>query len=159
MKEKDAKIKEAQGRESIAEGKRNKARVLSILIEKPLTFSELKEKAGISSPVLAKHLKALSEEGLIQKVLARDDLIVYQVISNKKAVSLLGALFANIFFYIVGKKLSAETMNSIRRDLEQVISIEESESFEKDFEQRQEQEDKVIILDGKEAKDTDENQH
>ena len=117
-------------------GERNKVRVLSVLMKKPFTFSELKKTVGLSAPVLTKHLKALSEEGLIQKAIARDDRIVYQVISQKKAVGLIGALFAGIFFYIVGNNLSAETMDSIRRDLEQVISKEASEAFEKELEQK-----------------------
>ena len=96
------KAKEAQGRQSIAEGERNKAKVLSILMKKPLTFSEVKKEAGLSAPVLTKHLKALSEEGVVQKAIARDDRIVYQVISKKKAVSLIGALFGGVFFYWEG---------------------------------------------------------
>jgi DNA-binding HxlR family transcriptional regulator len=70
LKKKD-KIKEAQGRQSIAEGERNKAKVLGILMKNPLTFSEIKKEVGLSSPVLTKHLRALSEEGLIQKELSR----------------------------------------------------------------------------------------
>ena len=137
---KDAKIKEAQGRESIARRERNKARVLAILMEKPLTFSELKREANLSSPVLTNHLKALSKEGLVQKEISRDENVVYKVVSKKKAVSLLGALFSGMFFYIVGRKLSAETMTSITRDLERVVSKEESEAFEKELEQSKESE-------------------
>jgi DNA-binding transcriptional regulator GbsR (MarR family) len=136
LKKKDAKIKEAQGRMSIAEGDRNKARVLGILMKKPLAFSELKEAAKLSSPVLSKHLKVLSEEGMIQKALSRDDKVVYQVISEKQAVKFIETLFGSIFLYIFGRKLSAETMDSIRRDLEKMISKEDSEAFVKEFEQK-----------------------
>ena len=45
-----------------------------------------------------------------------------------------------MFFYIVGRKLSAETMTSITRDLERVVSKDESEAFEKELEQSKESE-------------------
>lgn len=119
---------------SVVEGDRNKAKVLSILMENPLTFSELKKAAKLSSPVLAKHLKALSEEGLVQKNLSRDDRVVYQVLSRKEAVSLIALLFSGFFLYIVGRKLSAETMTSIIRDLEKTISPEEAEKLAEELE-------------------------
>jgi DNA-binding HxlR family transcriptional regulator len=157
-KRKDAKIKEAQGRMSIAEGDRNKARVLGILMEKPLTFSELKEAAKLSSPVLSKHLKALSEEGMIQKALSRDDRIVYQVISEKQAVNFIETLFGAFFFYIFGRKPSAETRDSIRRDFEKIISKEDSEAFVKEFEQKKNVPKAIDLLE-KEDKATNESKH
>ena len=155
MKRKDAKIKEAQGRVSIAEGERNKAKVLSTLMKRPLTFSEIKKGVGLSSPVLSKHLKLLTEEGLIQKALSRNDEIVYQVISQKQAVTFLGSLFSAVFFYIVGRTLSVDTMDSIRRDLEKVVSTEDSESFEEELEKWDESKktDEVIILGKPEEKE------
>ena len=158
MKKKDAKIKEAQGRMSIAEGDRNKARVLGILIEKPLTFSELKKAVNLSSPVLSKHLKALSEQGMIQKALSRDDKIVYQVISEKQAVNFIGTLFETFFLNIVGSKLSAETMDSIRRDLEQMISKEDSDAFEKELEQKKDFPEPVSVFEERD-RETDESEN
>jgi DNA-binding transcriptional ArsR family regulator len=160
LKRKDAKIKEAQGEMSIAQGNRNRARVVSVLMEKPLTFSELKAAVKLSSPVLTKHLKVLSKEGLIQKALARDNRVVYQVISEKKAVSFIGTLFAGLFLYIVGRNLSAETMDSIRRDLEKMISKEDSETWEKELEKESEKEvPQAIDLLEEEDKGTDESKH
>ena len=147
--------REAQGRQSIAEGERNKARVLSLLMKKPLTFSELKKDAGLSAPVLTKHLKTLTEEAMIQKAISRDEKVVYQVISEKKAVGLIGALFAGIFFYIVGRKLSAETMDSIRRDLEKAITKETSNELEGNLEkwEAQKEEKKATVIEREEETD------
>jgi DNA-binding MarR family transcriptional regulator len=91
-----------------------------------LTFSDLKKKVELSSPVLTKHLKSLSKEGLIQKTLSRDDRIVYQIISQKEVVGLLESLFTGFIFYIVGIHLSDETRDSIRRDLEKFVSNDDS---------------------------------
>ena len=129
MKRKDAKIKEAKGRKSRIKGGENRARIVAILMEQPLGFNKLSEEVKLSSPVLSNHLKALIKDGLIQKAFARDGKVVYRVFSKKKAVTFLNAIVSAILLAIIGRKLSAETMDSIRRDLEQVVSEKTESEF------------------------------
>lgn len=46
---------------------KNEYRILSLINESPRRFEELKEKLGISSPVLSKHTKHLQNMGLIRR--------------------------------------------------------------------------------------------
>ena len=56
-------------------------------------------------------------------------LVVYRVVSKKKAVGFLNAVISGILLAIIGRKLSAETLDSIRRDLEKVVSDDVDSEF------------------------------
>jgi DNA-binding Lrp family transcriptional regulator len=56
---KNDRIREAQGAKSKQIASRNTLKILRILIERPLTFSELLKETGFSRPVLAKHVRNL----------------------------------------------------------------------------------------------------
>lgn len=66
-KQKDRRIREAQGQKSRQTARLNELRVLQALVKKPLSFSELLKETGFSKPVLAKHLKTWTEQNVIYK--------------------------------------------------------------------------------------------
>ena len=98
------------------------------------------------------------EEEMIQKALSRDDKVVYQVISKKQAVNFIETLFGTFFLYIFGRKLSAETRDSIRRDLEKMISKEDSEAWERELEREKDVPEAVSLLEKRE-RNTDESKN
>jgi len=91
QKEKDKRIREAQGQRSKIIGNVNQLNVFLTLLGQPFTFSELLRETGFSRPVLAKHLRALQADGCICKDTVKADetsnpkevgKVVYRVISN-----------------------------------------------------------------------------
>jgi DNA-binding transcriptional ArsR family regulator len=72
-KEKDERIREAQGEKSKVIAKQNRLLVFLTLIDKPLTFGELLKQTGLSRPVLSKHLKAWQKRGSIEKDTVKQD--------------------------------------------------------------------------------------
>ncbi|MCJ7633556.1 winged helix-turn-helix domain-containing protein [Candidatus Bathyarchaeota archaeon] len=81
VKDKDRKIKEAQGQASRLLSAQNQLRVFQAIAEKPSTYSELLRETGLSRPVLMKHLKALQEQNEIFK-----DTIKHDETSNPKEI-------------------------------------------------------------------------
>jgi DNA-binding transcriptional ArsR family regulator len=73
LKEKDERIREAQGEKSKTIARQNRLVIFLTLIDKPLTFSELLRETGVSRPVLAKHLKVLQRNGSIDKDTVKQD--------------------------------------------------------------------------------------
>ena len=67
LKEKDERIREAQGEKSRKLAFSNRLGIYLRLYDKPLTFSELLDVTGFSKPVLTKHLKTLQAKGWIEK--------------------------------------------------------------------------------------------
>jgi DNA-binding transcriptional regulator GbsR (MarR family) len=101
LKEKDEKIREAQGQKSRQTARLNEIRVLLALVEKPLTFSELLKETGFSKPVLTKHLKTWMKEDAIYKDTIKPDetantmevgKIVYRCISKTIVPDIVAAL-------------------------------------------------------------------
>jgi hypothetical protein len=73
-KEKDKRIRKAQGEKSRRTAEANAIRVLLAVTDKPANFSELVKVTGFSKPVLAKHLKTWMNGGAIYKdTIKRDE--------------------------------------------------------------------------------------
>lgn len=101
QKEKDRKIREAQGQRSRTIADQNELHVFLTLIKKPLTFSELLKETGFSKPVLAKHLRALqADESVCRDTIKADETsnpkevgkVVYRIISNQISPLIVDAI-------------------------------------------------------------------
>jgi len=97
---KEEKRKEAQGRRSRQIGNLNRTRILTILQQQPLTFKELQKQSELSQPILAKHLKKLKNEGLIEKTIMNDK-IVYKIVSNEEIEKQIKSDLMDIILYIL----------------------------------------------------------
>ena len=98
--------------------KGHQSKILAILLSEPLTFTELLEKTKFSRATLSLHLRALSKEGLIQKVWNKKR--VYQVASKEKAIGQINSTVAFLFGFIFGM-LSAKSKEFVAKTVEEAL--------------------------------------
>ena len=142
--------KKAQGKRSTRRGNLNRTRIMLILNENPLTFTELQEQAQLSTPVLSNHLKKLRDENSIEKAV-EEDKVVYKVISEEKVkIEVKAALFdlvANMLPFGIGDKIE----NFVNEFATAILEMGEEKAVEekilKPLRERQNKEpDEIITL-------------
>jgi len=104
LKNKDRKVKEAQGQKSKRMASENLAKVFLTIAQKRLSFSELLKETRLSRPILMKHLRTLQEKDAIYKdiiksidTLNRSEIgkIVYKVKEDEMEKFLMEAINTN----------------------------------------------------------------
>lgn len=79
----------------------NRKTILQLLAARGHTWKELKEKTGLSDPVLAKHIKALLKGGLITEEVSEKDRRVKIYRIKGSGIEYMGAWIRGLYFYKV----------------------------------------------------------
>jgi hypothetical protein len=129
-KEKDARIREAQGRKSRQTAKLHQLGVLVALVNKPSTFSELLKRTGFSKPVLAKHLKFWMKNEVIYRDTIKPNeaknpkdvgKIVYRMISGEIIPEMITAMETTL--QLPEPHWNEESKAKLRKNLEAIANI------------------------------------
>lgn len=90
-----SETKKALGRKSRTIGKENRSRVYLLLTKKPLTFTELLEESGLSRASLSNHLKNLTRDKRVTKVLENNQVVYKANLETDKVIEELKSGFAD----------------------------------------------------------------
>lgn len=120
------------GERAVEIGRRNRNKILNTLLNKPLTFSMLKEKVGLSSKTLANHLKSLLSESLVKREI-QGKYVVYKV-ETPQTKREMRKTFRNelnrlLWTYSDGlNKKTTELLNEVNKALEKSITQPEPDA-------------------------------
>jgi len=122
-------MKKRIAEKSVQIGKKNRAIIISELLENPMTFSQLKQKLGFSAKTLTLHLRALENEGLVKREI-HGRFVVYTVNKPETVLELRKQFYSQLLdlHVIYGSVLNEKTSIPLQESLKALKeSIEKPE--------------------------------